>query len=119
MLAIDPIIHDLKKGNLVRKHPTTYQRKADSRMLFFSQTYEETDKDMNALLGDSSLNDSSLISYTQTEGGKSASQPKKSKQQRNIEAAIKASSELQSKLQSSLKNTITMKNTVNMFRMAT
>jgi len=63
MMAIDPIIHDLKEGNLVRKRPTTYQKKADSRLLFLSQTYEDTEKDMNELLISDSHDDSSFASH--------------------------------------------------------
>ena len=42
MLAIDPIIHDLKEGSLVRKYPSTYRRNLGNRRLFGSVHFEDT-----------------------------------------------------------------------------
>lgn len=35
MKVIEPIIHDIKEGSLVRKYPSTYRFKTDSREMFF------------------------------------------------------------------------------------
>ena len=50
MKVLDPLLHDLREGNLVRVKPSTYnlggQKRVDRSQLLTSHTFEETDKDM-------------------------------------------------------------------------
>lgn len=102
---LDPLLQDLREGNLVRVKPTSYQgggqKRVDRSQLLTEHTFEETDKDEivereqqldpeavgQQQQSSSSLQDSSLQEEDEKDPDKQLVR-KKSKQQRNILQAI-------------------------------